>query len=56
MTPQEQQLIAQLFTRLEQTPAQPKDTEAADLIRRSVAEQPDAPYKLVQTVVIRIWR
>jgi len=53
MTPQEQELIAQLFTRLQQTPAQPKDTEAADLIRRLVAEQPDAPYKLVQTVVIQ---
>jgi hypothetical protein len=53
MTPQEQELIAQLFARLKQTPAQPTDTEAADLIRRLVAEQPDAPYKLVQTVLIQ---
>lgn len=53
MTPQEQELIGQLFERLRQTPAQPQDRDAAELIRRSIAEQPDAPYKLVQTVLIQ---
>jgi uncharacterized protein len=53
MTPQENELISQLFTRLKQTPAQPKDAEAADLIKRLASEQPDAAYKLVQTVLIQ---
>lgn len=53
MTPQEYELISQLFTRLKQTPAQPKDAEAADLIQRLASEQPDAAYKLVQTVLIQ---
>jgi hypothetical protein len=53
MTPQEYELISQLFTRLRQTPAQPKDAEAADLIQRQASEQPDAAYKLVQTVLIQ---
>ena len=53
MTPQEQELISQLFARMKQAPAQPKDPEAEALIRRGVAEQPDAPYLLVQTVIIQ---
>jgi hypothetical protein len=53
MTPQEYELISQLFTRLKQTPAQPRDAEAADLIQRLASEQPDATYKLVQTVLIQ---
>ena len=53
MTPQEYELISQLFTRLKQTPAQPRDAEAADLIQRQASEQPDAAYKLVQTVLIQ---
>jgi len=53
MTPQEQQLIAELFARLKQTPAQAKDAEADQLIRQGVMEHPDAPYLLVQTVLIQ---
>ena len=53
MTPQEYELISQLFARLKQTPAQPKDAEATDLIQRSASEHPDAAYKLVQTVLIQ---
>lgn len=53
MTPQEQELISQLFARMKQAPAQPKDPEAEALIRRGVAEHPDAPYLLVQTVIIQ---
>jgi uncharacterized protein len=53
MTPQEQDLIAQLFARLKQSPAQQQDPEAAELIRRSTAQQVDAPYKLVQTVLVQ---
>jgi hypothetical protein len=53
MTPQEQQLISQLFERLRQAPAQEKDPEAEALIQQGLREQPDAPYLLVQTVLIQ---
>lgn len=53
MTPQEQELISQLFARLKQTHVQQQDREAAELIRRLSAEQPDAAYKLVQTALIQ---
>ncbi len=53
MTPQEQQLISQLFDRLKAAPAQAKDPEADTLIRQGVAVQPDTPYLLVQTVLIQ---
>ena len=53
MTPQEQQLITELFARLKQTPTQAKDADAEQLIRKGVMENPDAPYLLVQTVLIQ---
>jgi hypothetical protein len=53
MTPQEQQLIVQLFQRLEQAPQQEKDSEAEALISEGLRDQPDAPYLLVQTVLIQ---
>lgn len=53
MTPQERDLITQLLGRLKQAGGQPKDPEAEQLIRQAVAEQPDAPYYLVQTVLIQ---
>jgi len=53
MTPQEQQLITKLFARLKQTPAQAKDADADQLIRKGVMENPEAPYLLVQTVLIQ---
>jgi uncharacterized protein len=53
MTPQEQQLITELFARLKQTPAQAKDADADQFIRRGVRENPEAPYLLVQTVLIQ---
>jgi hypothetical protein len=53
VTPQEQQLITQLFHRLRQAPTQEKDPEADALIAQGVREQPDAPYLLVQTVLIQ---
>jgi len=53
MTPQEQQLITELFARLKQTPAQAKDADADQLIRKGVMENPEAPYLLVQTVLIQ---
>ena len=53
MTPQEQQLIMELFARLKQTPAQTKDADADQLIRTGVMENPEAPYLLVQIVLIQ---
>jgi len=53
MTPQEQKLVEELLGRLKQAPAQLKDPDADRLIRRGVAETPDAPYLLVQTVLIQ---
>ena len=53
MTPQERDLIINLLARLKQQGNQPKDPEADALIRQGMAEQPDAPYLLVQTVLIQ---
>lgn len=53
MTPQERDLIAHLLGRLGQAGGQPKDPEAEGLIRQAMAAQPDAPYYLVQTVLIQ---
>jgi hypothetical protein len=54
MTPQEKDLITTLLARLKNVGGgQPKDTEAETLILQALAEQPDAPYYLVQTVLIQ---
>jgi len=53
MTPQERDLTTILLDRLSKTEGQPKDTEAETLIRDTNAERPDAPYSLVQTVLIQ---
>ena len=53
MTPQENELITTLLARLKSAGGQPKDPEADALIRKAMTEQPDAPYYLVQTVLIQ---
>jgi uncharacterized protein len=53
MTSQEQQLITELLARLKQTPAPAKDADADQLIRKGLMENPEAPYLLVQTVLIQ---
>ena len=53
MVPQERDLITTLLARLKGAAAQPKDPEADALIRQAMVEQPDAPYYLVQTVLIQ---
>lgn len=55
MEPQERDLITTLLTRLESASkaGQPKDTEADALIRQAMTQMPDAPYYLVQTVLIQ---
>jgi len=53
MTPQEHDLITALLERLSAQANRPRDPEADALIRRGMAEQPDAPYLLAQTVLIQ---
>jgi len=55
MTPQERDLITTLLQRLKDTSrsGQQKDPEADALIRQSMRDTPDAPYYLVQTVLIQ---
>ncbi len=50
---QERDLTTILLDRLSKTEGQPKDTEAETLIRDTTAERSDAPYSLVQTVLIQ---
>lgn len=55
MTPDERQLIDQLFQRIGEASrsAPDKDHEADALIRAYVSRQPDAPYLLAQTVLVQ---
>lgn len=53
MEPQERDLIATLLTRLQSASGQPKDADADALIRQAMTQMPDAPYYLVQTVLIQ---
>src|SRR6202022_315131 len=53
MTPQEKELLTTLLDRLKNAPTQAKDPEADALIRQAMAERPDLPYYLVQTVLIQ---
>ena len=53
MEPQERDLITTLLTRLQSTAGQPKDPEADAMIRQAMTQMPDAPYYLVQTVLIQ---
>src|SRR5260370_4337898 len=53
MVPQERDLITTLLARLKSAGGQPKDPEADPLIPQAMVEHPDAPYYLVQTVLIQ---
>jgi len=53
MTPQERDLIAHLFDRLEQAESQAKDSDAEAAIAEGAKRVPDAAYLLVQTVLIQ---
>ena len=53
MQPEERDLIAGLFGRLNSFEAQPRDPEADRLITQSIARQPGASYLLVQTVLVQ---
>ena len=53
MQSEERDLIAGLFGRLSGFEAQPRDPEADRMIAQSIANQPGAPYLLVQTVLVQ---
>jgi hypothetical protein len=53
MTPQERDLLTNLVSRLRQAPSQQTDPEAEGMINDLVADKPDTPYVLAQTVLIQ---
>jgi uncharacterized protein len=53
MTPQERQLVADLFDRLAALENEPRDPDAERLIREGLAKAPHAIYALVQSVLVQ---
>jgi uncharacterized protein len=53
MTPQEQQLVNELFARLAQLESAPRDPDAERLIAEGVRRAPNAAYALVQTALVQ---
>jgi len=53
MTPQERQLIAQLFDRLAALENSPRDPDAEAMIREGFRRAPNAAYALAQTVLLQ---
>ena len=53
MTPQERQLVADLFERLAALETDTRDPEAEQLIREGLAKAPHAIYPLVQSVLVQ---
>src|SRR5947209_101149 len=53
MTPQERQLIDDLFDRLSRVESAPRDPEAMAAIAEGLRRAPNAVYALVQTVLVQ---
>jgi len=53
MTPQERQMVEELFDRLAQLESAPRDAEAERAISNGLARAPHAIYPLVQTVLVQ---
>jgi uncharacterized protein len=53
MTPQEQQLVADLFDRLASLEGQQRDGDAERVIREGLGRAPNAVYALVQSVLVQ---
>ncbi|MCM2291172.1 DUF2076 domain-containing protein [Allorhizobium sp. BGMRC 0089] len=53
MSPEERQLLTQLFDRLGQASNAPRDREAEELIADEMRRQPHAPYVMAQAVIIQ---
>src|SRR5690348_16208838 len=53
MTPQERQLVAELFDRLAGLEGEPRDSDAERAIAEGLSRAPHATYALVQTVLVQ---
>jgi len=53
MTPQEQELVTELFARLARLESAPRDPDAERLIAQGVRAAPNAVYALVQTALVQ---
>jgi len=53
MTPDERDLVTQLFDRLAALEDAPRDPEAERMLKDGLREAPNAPYALVQTVLVQ---
>lgn len=53
MTPQERQLVADLFERLQKLESAPRDPDAVDAINQGLDRAPNALYPLVQSVLVQ---
>src|SRR5438552_14519942 len=53
MTPEERNLVIELFDRLATLEDAQRDPEAERLIRDGLRQAPNAPYALVQTVLVQ---
>lgn len=53
MTPQEAQLVRELFDRLASLEGRPRDPDAEGLIAQGLQKAPNAAYALVQTVLVQ---
>jgi hypothetical protein len=53
MTPQERQLVDDLFDRLAKLESAPRDADASSAIAQGLRNAPNAPYALVQTVLLQ---
>src|SRR5271156_1655283 len=53
MTPQESAMLEDLVRKVEETRLTEKDPEAEQLLREGLGRDPDATYKLAQTVLVQ---
>src|SRR5215471_17736022 len=53
MTPQESSMLEDLVRKVQQTQLSEKDPEAEQLLQLGLARDPDAVYKLAQTVLVQ---
>ena len=53
MTPQERQLVDDLFERLSKLESAPRDPDAVAAIKEGLRKAPNAVYALVQTVLLQ---
>ena len=53
MTPQESSMLEDLIRKVEQTPLTEKDPDAEQLLQQGLGRDPDAIYKLAQTVLVQ---